>query len=203
MNDTDLIKNIGFDYGITAGLFKSHEGREIDRLKAKLDDMQKELEKARKTVELPERYIINENATILFWKDGEKTIVRKCEDDEFNPRLAFLTALFQHYCGMSKNKANKYLANLEVEKKSETKKDVFVKIVDKGYLYSSYGNFIEDFFPQFIRNWQCGAYPDKRKKYRLIGKHEHEYRDRICLLIQDIETKQVYIIGEEGVKEAK
>lgn len=70
-------------------------------------------------VDMPERYIINENATILFWKNGEKTVVRKCEEDEFNPRLAFLIAFFQHYCGMSKNKANKYLAGLEVEKKEE------------------------------------------------------------------------------------
>lgn len=73
-------------------------------------------------VELPEKYIINKGATILFWKNGEKTIVRKCEQDEFNPRLAFLTAFFQHYCGMSKNKANRYLANLQIEvEKQESK----------------------------------------------------------------------------------
>ena len=71
----------------------------------------------RLSVDMPERYIINENATILFWKNGEKTVVKKCEEDDFNPRLAFLTAFFQHYCGMSKNKANKYLASLEVEEK--------------------------------------------------------------------------------------
>lgn len=79
--------------------------------------------KEKNKVDLPERYIINENATILFWKNGEKTVVKKCEDDVFNPRIAFLTAFFQHYCGMSKNKANKYLASLEIEnqnKKAET-----------------------------------------------------------------------------------
>ena len=63
--------------------------------------------------ELPERYIINKGATILFWKDGSKTIVKKCEDDEYNARLGFLTAYFQKHCGMSKNKANKYLSSLE------------------------------------------------------------------------------------------
>lgn len=72
-------------------------------------------------VELPIRYIINENATILFFSDGTKTIVKRCEDDEFNPRLAFLTAFFQKYCGMSRNKANKYLANLQVEETKNTK----------------------------------------------------------------------------------
>lgn len=67
------------------------------------------------TVPLPERYIINENACILFWENGEKTVVKRCADDVFNPRLAFLTAFFQHYINFSKSKANKYLANLKVE----------------------------------------------------------------------------------------
>ena len=79
-------------------------------------------------VELPKHYIINDGATILFWKDGTKTIVKRASDDEFNPRLAFLTAFFQRYCGMSKNKANKYLASLQVEKKPEPKE---VKVEEK------------------------------------------------------------------------
>ena len=78
--------------------------------------------KPKATVPLPERYIINKNATILFWENGEKTVVKRCADDEFNPRLAFLTAFFQHYVDMSKNKANKYLANLQVEVKKEEPK---------------------------------------------------------------------------------
>ena len=78
--------------------------------------------KLTKKVELPERYIINKDATILFWKDGTKTIIRRCADDEFNPRLAFLTAFFQHYCGKSRNKANKYLANLQIEETKEKEK---------------------------------------------------------------------------------
>lgn len=62
---------------------------------------------------LPERHIINENATVLFFKGGNKIIVKRCKDDNFNARLGFLTAFFQRYCGMSKNKANKYLAKIE------------------------------------------------------------------------------------------
>ena len=68
-----------------------------------------------KKVPMPKKYIINKGATVLIWDNGEKTIVKRCEDDEFNKRLGFLTAFFQHYCGMSKNKANKFLAELEVE----------------------------------------------------------------------------------------
>lgn len=66
-------------------------------------------------VPMPKKYIINHGATVLMWDDGEKTVVKRCADDEFNKRLGFLTAFFQHYSGMSKNKANKFLAELEVE----------------------------------------------------------------------------------------
>ena len=64
---------------------------------------------------LPKRYVINKGATILFWEDGSKTIVKRCKEDKYNKRLGFLTAYFQKHCGMSKNKANKYLASLEEE----------------------------------------------------------------------------------------
>jgi len=64
--------------------------------------------------ELPKNYIINDGATILFWKDGTKTIVKRSKDEKFDKRLGFLTAYFQKHCGMSKTKANKYLDNLVV-----------------------------------------------------------------------------------------
>lgn len=64
---------------------------------------------------IPSRYIINKNATILFWFDGSKTIVKRSKDDAYDKRLGFLTAYFQKHCGMSKNKANKYLDSLEEE----------------------------------------------------------------------------------------
>lgn len=66
-------------------------------------------------VPMPKKYIINHGATVLIWENGEKTVVKRCKEDKFNKRLGFLTAFFQHYCGMSKNKANKFLAELEVE----------------------------------------------------------------------------------------
>lgn len=99
--------------------------KENDELKTKVKIL---LGKSKKEkIELPERYIINKNATILFWKNKEKTIVKRCADDDFNPRLAFLTAFFQHYCGMSKNKANKYLASLEIEKEESKQKPKHMK----------------------------------------------------------------------------
>lgn len=75
-------------------------------------------------VSMPKKYIINHGATVLIWDNGEKTVVKRCADDEFNKRLGFLTAFFQHYSGMSKNKANKFLAELEVE--DEEKEEIKV-----------------------------------------------------------------------------
>lgn len=106
-----------YDEDCIAKLKKENEdqSRKIIWLNLKIDEMEK------KQVQLPERYIINKDATILFWKNGEKTVVKRCAEDVFNPRLAFLTAFFQHYVDMSKNKANKYLANLQVEVAPEPK----------------------------------------------------------------------------------
>lgn len=107
--------------------YETREERRIKELQERIKILEDRLyaastvKKQNNKIELPERYIINDGATILFWKDGSKTVVKRAEDDEFNPRLAFLTAFFQHYCGMSKNKANKYLASLQVEQKPEPK----------------------------------------------------------------------------------
>lgn len=80
------------------------------------------------STDLPERYIINEGATILFWKDGTKTIVKKSKDDKHDKEKAFLIAYFQKYSGMSRNKANKFLKNLKEEIKPEPKAIIKEKI---------------------------------------------------------------------------
>lgn len=71
-----------------------------------------ELEKEQSIGALPEKYIINDRATVLFWSDGTKTIVRRAKEDEYNKKLGFLWAYFQKNSGLSKTKANEYLDNL-------------------------------------------------------------------------------------------
>lgn len=41
-----------------------------------------------------EKYIINENATILFWDDETKTISKRHKEDRFDKELGFLYAYF-------------------------------------------------------------------------------------------------------------
>ena len=66
---------------------------------------------------LPVRQVINKGATILFWAEGDKTIVRRSKGDKFDKTKGFLWAYFLKHCGMSRTKANKFLENLEVEDK--------------------------------------------------------------------------------------
>lgn len=77
------------------------------------------VEHAKRGQKLPTHYIITDKATILFWSDTNKTlktIIKRTKGDKHNKRLAFLTAYFQHYSGLSKNQANKYLDGLEEAK---------------------------------------------------------------------------------------
>lgn len=151
-------------------------------------------------INIPDRYIINEGATILFWQDGTKTIVKRNKEDEHNPRLAFLTAYFQKNSGLSKNKANKYLDSLE-EKKTTNKENKMCTIIDAREFYSSYENFIKDYFPKYKNNWKYNNYDYRLNKlYKIIGiKKHHDYKEKVAL-IQDQDTKQVFIFGLEGLK---
>lgn len=60
----------------------------------------------------PKKAIFNGDTTILIWEDGNKTIIKKAEDEEYNKRIAFLTAYFYKKSGLSKNKAKKYLDDI-------------------------------------------------------------------------------------------
>lgn len=62
---------------------------------------------------LPKKYILNQDACILFWEDGTKTVVKRSKDDKQDPVKGFLWAYFQKYCGMSKTKANDYLREMD------------------------------------------------------------------------------------------
>lgn len=95
-----------------------------------------------KSLSKPTKYIINKGATILFWADGSKTVVKRTSEDEHNKRLAFLTAYFQKHCGLSKNQANKYLDSLMDE--DELKDLEFISNNGITNLLDSLGKSIEN-----------------------------------------------------------
>ena len=73
--------------------------------------------------------------------------------------------------------------------------------MNEGKLYTSYKTFIETYKPEYIDLYKVLTYPSEHHRFYLIGKFPHHINDRcmICL-IQDIQTKQVFIIGEEGIE---
>lgn len=52
-----------------------------------------------------EKVIYNDPATIVFWKDGTKTVVKACEDDEYDPEKGLAMAISKKALG---NKGNYY-----------------------------------------------------------------------------------------------
>lgn len=107
---TSIKPNGRFDFRVT----HSTLNRELGRLKENMKPEHFALIKDVDNLYDLDRYIINENATILFWSDGTKTMVKRRPEDTFNKQLAFLTAYFQKKCGMTRNRANKFLDGLEV-----------------------------------------------------------------------------------------
>jgi len=55
----------------------------------------------------------NEPATIVFWDDGTKTIVKRCKGDKNDPVKAFLVAHFIKSTGLSRTQAGKYLDDVK------------------------------------------------------------------------------------------
>lgn len=72
-----------------------------------------------------EKVIYNDPATIVFWKDGTKTVVKACLDDEYDPEKGLAMAISKKALG---NKGNYY----ETFKKALPKKDIH-EILQKLY----------------------------------------------------------------------
>lgn len=59
-----------------------------------------------------DRMIFSGPATIVFWSDGDKTIVKTADGDRFDAEKAFLVAFYQKMSGESKTKCGKVLADV-------------------------------------------------------------------------------------------
>ena len=63
-----------------------------------------------------DRYIINENATILFWDDNTKTISKRHKEDKFDKELGFLFAYFYKKYKGSKASMKRVLDTIDYKK---------------------------------------------------------------------------------------
>lgn len=87
---------------------------------------------------LPKKYIINKGATVLFWEDGTKTVVKRAKDDEYNKIMGFLWAYFQKTSGLSRTKANEYLRGLVDADDLKA-----IELINSGKLNETMGNVAE------------------------------------------------------------
>lgn len=117
-------KPIGRGYGFNHGMIYSEpytiDKNEPDKLHS-IDefDIIKEMQKMKKSANKPvvnpiKKVIFNPPATIVFWKDGSKTVV-KAQGDVFNPETGLAMAISRHYlcdvCGLERYDGvfNRYL----------------------------------------------------------------------------------------------
>ena len=94
--------------GVSTGMYS------IEDLMNAMEGLEHAADRARVTnriadSRMPIRWIRNGPATILFWKDGSKTIVKCNKEDEFDAQKGFLMACFERWTGMSKHQISKLM----------------------------------------------------------------------------------------------
>lgn len=64
--------------------------------------------KSTRSVPAIEKVIFNDPATIIFWKDGTKTVVKCSENDEFSPEVGMAMAISKKALGNKGNYCNEF-----------------------------------------------------------------------------------------------
>ncbi len=80
---------------------------------------------------LPERYIINEGAAVLFWNDDTKTISKRHKEDTFDKELGFLFAYYYKKCGLTNAARKRVIDSIDYSKIKTFLFEMFVK--ESGY----------------------------------------------------------------------
>ena len=84
--------------------------------------------------------IFNDPATIVFWSDGTKTVVKCGENDNYDPEKGLAMAVAKKFLGTNKSKSNyldefkKWLPKEEEESKQE-------KLID---VWDAFANIVKD-----------------------------------------------------------
>ena len=104
--------------------------------------------------------IFNDPATIVFWEDGTKTVV-KCQDgDEFDPEKGLSMAIVKKACGNKGNYCNKMKKWLPKEEPTDTNRSIFVPkeftfTVDNDKFSKSFKKGISDVLDIIFKGTKC------------------------------------------------
>jgi hypothetical protein len=75
-----------------------------------------------------------------------------------------------------------------------------VKVIDLGYVYPSYTDWVKHFQPAELENYVEFSDPDPDKTYRVIFTAAHLLtKEEILHLIKDRNTGQVFVIAQDGI----
>lgn len=91
----------------------------IAEQKKKIDELQRRLKDYKTGMDI-QRIVFNPPATIVFWKDGTKTVVKCQKDQEFNPYFGFCTAVAKRIYG-NNSRVNRMVEEAEYVKPKEKK----------------------------------------------------------------------------------
>ncbi len=69
-------------------------------------EKKKQNKKKPKGLFVPDKVIFNAPATVVYWTDGTKTVVKCQPGDTFDPLMGFLLAVFKKACGNKSNYNN-------------------------------------------------------------------------------------------------
>lgn len=78
-----------------------------------------------------------------------------------------------------------------------------VKVINNEYTYSTYDTWINKYAMQYKKEWNRKEIPYKNNEYIIRVKAPHGLFNIDLYLIQDIKTKQVYIIDDKGIELVK
>ena len=78
-----------------------------------------------------------------------------------------------------------------------------VKVIKNEYTYSTYEAWINKYAMQYKKEWNRKEIPYKNNEYIIRVKAPHGLFNIDIYLIQDIKTKQVYIIDDNGIELVK
>lgn len=78
-----------------------------------------------------------------------------------------------------------------------------VKVIKNEHTYSTYETWINKYAKRYRKAWKREELPDKDNGYIIKVKAPHGFFNIDIYLIQDIKTKQVYIIDKKGLELVK
>lgn len=130
--------DIDIDNTLEPFTFMIKEDRKMNVNKINIPNMFDNDRETKPKKQLPTKYILNQDAGILFWEDGTKTVVKRAKDDEYNKIMGFLWAYFQKTSGLSRTKANEYLRGLVDADELKA-----IELIKSGKLNKTMGNVAE------------------------------------------------------------